>query len=366
MAVKTALITGGAGFIGSRLVRALRPHVNEIVVFDNLHPQVHGPDAQPPQFPEGVRFIRGDVTDAPALRQAVIEAKPALVFHLAAETGTGQSYDEPARYNDVNVMGTAYLIEAVRVVKAAGGPKTRMVLAGSRAVYGEGAYLTPGGQMVVGPVRRTEDLAAAKYLPELPGEGTLKPCETPENLPPAPASVYASTKLMQEYLFEQCAAEGDFEVALLRFQNVYGPGQSLKNPYTGVLSIFSSQVLSGKSLEIYEDGDIVRDFIFVDDVVSALVAAGLADVPPVGPVNIGSAYPAKIREVAETLLERLGSSRTNYTVTGKFRPGDIRYAVADITRAKELLGWSPKVSLEQGLTALADWAKETFAREGRL
>ncbi|MBA4226655.1 MAG: epimerase [Hyphomonas sp.] len=366
MTDRTAFITGGAGFIGSRLVAALRPHVSRIVVFDNLHPQVHGADAQPPSFGGETEFIRGDVTDAEALREAVCAAKPSLVFHLAAETGTGQSYDEPARYNNVNVMGTAWLIEALRVARKGGAPKCRVVLAGSRAVYGEGAYRTPEGDLVVGPVRTPEDLSAGRYLPVLQGRGALTPCPTPEALTPAPASVYASTKLMQEYLLEQCGAEGDYEVAILRFQNVYGPGQSLRNPYTGVLSIFSSQVLSGRALEIYEDGEIVRDFVFVDDVVSSLVAAGTAETPPSGPVNIGSGYPATIREVAETLLERLGATRSNYSVSGKFRPGDIRYAVADISRATSLLGWTPKVSLDEGLTSLADWAKETYAREGRL
>lgn len=366
MTDKVAFITGGAGFIGSRLVATLRPHVSKIVVFDNLHPQVHGFDARAPELGSGTQFIRGDVTDAAALREAICDAKPSLVFHLAAETGTGQSYEEPARYNNVNVMGTAWLVEALRAARKEGAPKCRVVLAGSRAVYGEGAYRTPEGELVVGPVRTTEDLSKGRYLPMMPGKGELTPCPTPETLMPAPASVYASTKLMQEYLLEQCAAEGDFEVALLRFQNVYGPGQSLRNPYTGVLSIFSSQVLSGKSLEIYEDGEIARDFVYVEDVVSSLVAAGLAEVSSAGPVNVGSGYPATIREVAEMLLERLGAERNNYSVSGKFRPGDIRYAVADITRAQSLLGWTPKVSLDEGLTALAEWAKETYAREGRL
>jgi len=366
MSGTAAFITGGAGFIGSRLAVALEPHVDQIVVFDSLHPQVHGPAATPPQFGPKTRFVFGDVTDPDALTAAVQAASPALVFHLAAETGTGQSYDEPARYNSVNVMGTAYLIEALRKARAAGLPRCRIVLAGSRAVYGEGAYRAPDGRLVAGPVRTPEDLAAGRYLPSIPGLGALTPCPTPESLAPAPASVYASTKLMQEYLLEQCGAEGDFEVAILRFQNVYGPGQSLRNPYTGVLSIFSAQVLSGKSLEIYEDGEIARDFVYVDDVVASLVAAGLSVTVPAGPVNVGSGYPATIREVAETLLERLGSSRSNYSVSGKFRPGDIRYAVADISRAQTLLDWTPKVSLEAGLAALADWAKDTYARDGRL
>jgi dTDP-L-rhamnose 4-epimerase len=353
---KTALITGGAGFIGSRLAYAISSDVTKVVVYDNLHPQVHGANPAPPALPDNAFFVRGDVTDARLLRETIVAQVPDLIFHLAAETGTGQSYDEPARYCDVNVMGTTYLIEAVR-----GLPKDarrRMVLAGSRAVYGEGAYEAGDGRIMVGPIRSPESLARGDFEPTVPGGGRLKPIPTPETLPPEPASVYASTKLMQEFLLSQCAAEGDFEVAVLRFQNVYGPGQSLRNPYTGVLSIFCSQIMDGKRLNIFEDGQIVRDFIYVDDVVSALVAASRVSRPPAAPVNIGSGYAASILECAQTLLELLGSSRDNYTITGAFRPGDVRHAVADISKAKAALGWTPQVGLREGLSALASWARK--------
>lgn len=356
MADDRILITGGAGFIGSRLASALEQSAKEIVVFDNLHPQVHGENATPPDLPSNALFVPGDVTDAHKLAAVVGELQPNKIYHLAAETGTGQSYDEPARYNNVNIMGTAYLIEALRNSRTAEN-RPHVILAGSRAVYGEGAYKTPDGETVVGPIRTAEALASGRFTPERTQDERLAAVPTPENLPPQPASIYASTKLMQEYLLAQCAAKGDYSLAILRFQNVYGPGQSLKNPYTGVLSIFASQILAGQTLNIYEDGEIVRDFVFVDDVVRALVAAGTAEKLPAEPINIGSGYPATIREAAEIMLAELGAPTDRYRVSGDFRPGDVRYAVADIKKAEAQLQWRPLVRLPDGLSALARWVR---------
>ena len=356
-------ITGGAGFIGSRLARALSPSVEQITVFDNLHTQVHGEHASSPDFPENVEFFLGDVADGAHLNASVMKADPDTIFHLAAETGTGQSYDEPARYNSVNVMGTAHVIEAVRSLSRQDKPR-RIVLAGSRAVYGEGAYLKDDKSVIVGPVRSAANLSAGVYAPVLSDGQKLRPCPTQEWLSHETASVYASTKLQQEYLLTQCAAEGDYEPALLRIQNVYGPGQSLKNPYTGVLSIFSSQILAGQTLNIYEDGNIVRDFVYVDDVVSALIAAGRSQKAYPDPINIGSGYPATILEAAKILLNALGAKDDGFEITGQFRPGDIRHAVADIDRARTLLNWAPEVSLETGLTELATWARQSYEAKG--
>lgn len=359
---KVAFITGGAGFIGSRLARQLTDAGCAVTVFDNLHPQVHGAGAVSPPDLGGARFIRGDVTDPASLNAAVAEARPDIVYHLAAETGTGQSFDEPARYNAVNVMGTAHLVEALRAAPARA--RRRVVLAGSRAVYGEGACLTAAGALVPGPVRSAAALARGAYAPGAENGVALTPAATPETLPPAPASVYASTKLMQEYLLTQCAAEGAYDPVLLRFQNVYGPGQSLNNPYTGVLSIFAAQIMDGKRLNIFEDGKIVRDFVYVDDVVEALAVAGSAPEAPQGPVNIGSGYPATILECAQTLLEALGAPRDRYDVTGDFRAGDIRHALADIDKAARALGWRPTTALTDGLRALAAWAREERRMQG--
>lgn len=350
----TSFITGGAGFIGSRLARRLARRGETVVVFDNLNPQIHSRRPVMPDWPETVRFQKGDVRDADALSAALEAAKPRTVYHLAAETGTGQSYDEPARYCDVNVGGTCNLIEGLRKTGLDGA---RIVLAGSRAVYGEGGARNEDGRMVCAPPRRVSDLAAGEFMPKDEAGKALTPCPTPESLDPRPASVYASSKLMQEFILTQCSAGTSFQVVILRFQNVYGPGQSLFNSYTGVLSIFARQILDGKELDIYEDGEITRDFVYVDDVVAALEAAGAADAPPDGPVNIGAGSDATILDAAKILLRALGVPEGGYRITGHFRPGDVRYAVADTMLAKTGLGWRPKVSLEAGLGALAEWAK---------
>lgn len=356
------LITGGAGFIGSRLARRLAEGGNRVVVFDSLHPQVHGAHASTPQLPDGVDFVRGDVRDVPALSEAVAAADPDVVYHLAAETGTGQSYDEPARYCDVNVQGTCHLVEAVRALPERA---RRIVLASSRAVYGEGAYLDANGSVIPGCPRRVTDMKAGRFAPMDASGVALQPCATPENLPPTPASIYASTKLMQEYTLEQAFAGTSTNVIVLRFQNVYGPGQSLRNAYTGVLSIFSKQILDGKELNIFEDGEIGRDFVFVDDVVRSLDAAGRVEAVPNGPINVGSGEVATIIDAARILLAALGKSPERVRVTGDFRPGDVRYCFADISRAAKFLGWRPEVSLESGLVRLAEWASNE-RREGRI
>ena len=352
------LVTGGAGFIGSRLVARLAAKGHEVVVLDNLHPQVHGPHARAPVFPAGVRFIHGGVEDREAVCAAVDAMRPELVFHLAAETGTGQSYDKISHYCAVNVGGTAHLIEEL---KRSAPDLRRVVLASSRAVYGEGAHLSPEGVFINPPPRTTERMRAGDFQPRDTNGRSVRPVPTREDLPLTPASVYASTKLMQEYLLAQGLAGTTVDLIILRFQNVYGPGQSLRNPYTGVLSIFCSQIFEGRTLNIYEDGEIVRDFVFVDDVVDALERAGEADRADPLPINVGSGHPATILSAARHLLRLLGAPADRFQITGAFRAGDIRYAVADITRAGEVLGWAPRTSFEHGLEALAAWAREERA-----
>jgi dTDP-L-rhamnose 4-epimerase len=355
------LITGGAGFIGSRLAKALTaadPSCR-IWVLDNLHPQVHGPDAPVPDLGANVTFLRGDVGEAADVEAAVAAAQPQLVYHLAAETGTGQSYDEPTRYSRVNVLGTTHLVEAIR--KA--GTARRVVLAASRAVYGEGAYRDAEGRECVGLPRDAAAMAAGRFDVPLPAghRGPGVPAASHSALPPAPASVYASTKLMQEYLLAQAGEGAKWTAAMLRFQNVYGPGQSLRNPYTGVLSIFARQLLEGRELAIFEDGEIARDFVFVDDVVDALVRAGGAALPHGTIIDIGLGQAATILAVAKSLMRALGRSEDSFRITGEFRVGDIRHARADIEAARRLLGWSPKVGVDEGLKRLAQWAQSQHA-----
>ena len=373
MSEQRILITGGAGFIGSRTARALVEREGQtqpvrVWVFDSLHPQVHGVDAQPPALIDHpqITFVRADVCARAAVQSVLAAANPTTIIHMAAETGTGQSMSEIHRYCEANVSGTAILLEEItKAQPQTNSPLQRFILMSSRAVYGEGAYWDEQrDRLVVPPPREAIAMNNGQFSPQLPDapNAPLKPIPTPEDTPPAPSSIYASTKLMQEHLVTQAGATEPWQALLFRFQNVYGPGQSLKNPYTGVLSIFSSQILQGKTLNIYEDGQIGRDFVFVDDVVSALVSAAGANLPHGTVINIGSGAQTTILEAAQLLLKLYDADTNRYEITGDFRAGDIRHAVADISRAKSLLGWQPQVTLESGLSQLAQWCRSAAGR----
>jgi dTDP-L-rhamnose 4-epimerase len=354
------LITGGAGFIGTRLVARLES-LGDVCVFDCLHPQVHGENASEPSLPSGAVFVRGDVRDAEALARAFREFSPTVVFHLAAETGTGQSFDEVSRYCEANVTGTARLIEAMR---AQGAGVERVVLASSRAVYGEGPYRFPDGSIRLASARSPARMANGDFSIRAPGGEVVSPVPSAARHGVAPSSVYGATKLMQEYLLQQTASVAAWSTAVLRLQNVYGPGQSLRNPYTGVLSIFCSQLLAGQGIEVFEDGEITRDFVFVDDVVEALIqAADPARAASEAAIDIGSGEPGTILAAARKLAANLGRDASVVSVSGRFRPGDIRAASADITEAERVLGWRPRVSLDSGLRQLAQWSAATAQGE---
>lgn len=266
------VITGGAGFIGKRLALNLLKIGHEVTVFDTLQPQVHSdPDATVSELINaGAIFIHGDVLDPDAISEAVFAVRPQIVIHLASETGTGQSYDLPAHYCDVNVTGTARLVEAVRTARADGIDVRRIILASSRAVYGEGSGLDLEGRCVPFVQRNSTDLARGDFAAkDALGRSFTPAPSSAAATTPFPASIYASTKLMQEYVLCQGFYQSPVDVAILRLQNVYGAGQSINNPYTGVLSIFARQLLDGSTLNIYEDGEIVRDFVHVSDVVTA-------------------------------------------------------------------------------------------------
>ena len=347
-----ALITGGAGFIGTRVVREMRDICDEIVVLDNLHPQVHGNAAVTPNFGPRCRFVLGDVRNAEQVSDVIGDCRPDLIVHLAAETGTGQSYEQVAHHCDVNVIGTAHIVEAVRRLPSA--PR-RIVLASSRAIYGEGLYRTKEGKLVVPPPRSTEAMRMGRFAPADADGVALEPLATPETAPPAPASIYASSKLMQEFILRQGFDGTPVEVAVLRLQNVYGAGQSVRNPYTGVLSIFSQKLQDGHDIEIFEDGVITRDFVHVSDVVRAIKAASVIQAVPGTAVNVGSGSPTTIEFVARSLLKLHGRSQDALKVTGNFRSGDVRHCLADISLARTALDWSPQVRLMDGLAELVSW-----------
>lgn len=353
------LITGGAGFIGSRLAKSLCAD-NEVMVFDNFHPQVHGYDRveEATGLVGKCRIVRGDVANAEEIRSAIRSFNPDLIYHLAAETGTGQSYDEPARYSLVNVVGTSNLIEAVRTD---GSAARRIVVSSSRAIYGEGAARDAQGCVRNAPPRRIEDMRRGDFGLKDEQGAVLTPVPTPETLAAAPASIYASTKLMQEYVCTQCLAGTEVEVVILRLQNVYGPGQSLRNPYTGVISIFCQKVQEGKLLDVFEDGEIIRDFVYIDDVVEAFgICAILASVPA-SPINIGTGSAVSIRSMAKAVLALYGRDPHDHKITGNFRAGDVRHAVAEIVLARDLLDWQPRTDFTTGLKRFVEWAKESQA-----
>jgi dTDP-L-rhamnose 4-epimerase len=345
------LVTGGAGFIGSWLVQSLLGDGHDVVVVDNLSPQIHGalPAVQLEWLSHPrVHFARGDVRDA-ALMDRLLEGVEAVV-HLAAETGTGQSMYQIAHYYDVNMQATAALFEAIAVRHR---HVRRVVLASSRSVYGEGAYDMDGGLHVPAP-RTSSQLAAGRWEPAGPQGQALRLIATPETAPPMPASVYAATKLANEQLGRVFADAYGTSVVALRFQNVYGERQSLRNPYTGILSIFSNRMRQNLPINIFEDGHESRDFVHVSDVVVAVGRALAAPLPGFGIVNVGSGVPTSVLKVAQTLRALLDSA-SELQVTGDYRAGDIRHCYADLTCARSLLDFSPAIDLEDGLRRFVAW-----------
>jgi dTDP-L-rhamnose 4-epimerase len=353
MALKRVLITGGLGFIGSELTRQLARQGHQVRLLDSLTAQVHGAvpsmDTRLLELP-GVTVTRGDVT----CREDLVGAIDGMdsIVHLAAETGTGQSMYEIARYERVNGLGTALLLD---VLANCTHQVKRVVLSSSRSIYGEGQYQCPVHQVVQPTPRTASALKAGDFEIHCPACGIpVQPVPTRETAIPQPASIYAATKLAQEELVRiACTALG-IPWVVLRFQNVYGPGQSLSNPYTGILSIFSTRIRRGLDLPIFEDGAESRDFVHVADVARAIALSLSSDRAPGQILNVGAGQPTSVREVAETLV-RVFHGTSAVRVNGQFRLGDIRHCYADLTRVGETLGFKPSVNLEEGLRGFTEW-----------
>ncbi|MGE0846583.1 MAG: NAD-dependent epimerase/dehydratase family protein [Flavobacteriaceae bacterium] len=349
------LVTGGAGFIGSHVAPLLAERGHRVRIVDSLSPQIHGAGAAPPAWTadHGIEFVRGSVTEASDLRDALrgIDA----ILHLAAETGTGQSMYEIARYNLTNSQGTANLLQAAA---EGDGDAPRFVLASSRAVYGEGAYLC----LRCAPDRRV--FPAPRIPAQLEGGAwdiACGDCGAPMRFAPSheddainPASVYAATKAAQEHLVALACPARNAGHVILRLQNVYGEGQSLKNPYTGILSIFSTLIRRGRELPVFEDGEMSRDFVHVSDVASAMAAA-LEDERAGGIVNVGSGERTTIGEAAAALSRAFGA-KPKIRITGQSRLGDIRHSAAETGRMRAALGVDAEISLSEGLDRFAAWA----------
>lgn len=361
------LVTGGAGFIGSHLVPRLLNAGLEVRILDTLSRQIHGDVPRGAVWLEqpGVEFIRGSVLCAQDLAMAL--AGVDAVAHLAAETGTGQSMYEVARYNEVNSQGSAMIFE--RLANDRSLKVKRFLLASSRSVYGEGAYVCmacdPAERRC--PAARTPTaLASGRWEPICESCGQpLAAVATREDDRVLPASVYAATKYAQEDLVRVCCAALGIDYAILRLQNVYGEGQSLNNPYTGILSIFSTRIRRGMHLPIFEDGLETRDFVHAEDVARAFVAALTCPTQSNAVYNVGSGVKTSVSQIASQLCEAFGAA-PSLTVTGQYRLGDIRHNWADMTRIRQTLGFVPQIDLGRGLKRFADWALGQPLPEDRL
>ena len=354
------LITGGAGFIGQHLSKALLAQGADVRILDNYSPQIHNNDSLPSDLAGKVEFVKSDIRDYDAMRGALSGVN--CVVHLAAETGTGQSMYEISRYFDVNVQGTAVLLDLLQNDPACQNVEN-IVLASSRAIYGEGAY-TCSTHGVVYPNQRSRDaLEVAHFEPTCPHcKLEVKLTPTLESAPFKPMSMYGLTKQVQEQAILLFAQTRGINAFGLRYQNVYGPGQSLKNPYTGILAVFSNLARQNQKIEIYEDGHESRDFVYIDDVVEATVRAALYKENFVGAINVGSGVPTTVLQVAEAVKTFFKSS-SNIGVTGAFRLGDIRHNIADITKLKAVLNFTPSVNFNDGLTQFLSWAHSQEAQD---
>jgi dTDP-L-rhamnose 4-epimerase len=350
------LISGGAGFIGSNAAKKLLAKGHEVAILDNLSPQIHGSDPAGSPTYASIRneceVIIGDVRNEGDWVKA-LDGKDSVV-HLAAETGTGQSMYEIKRYSDVNISGTSILLDLIGRGKL---PVERLVIASSRAIYGEGKYSCAEHGVQYPGQRELGDMKAGKFNPLCRSCGReMDAMATDEASRPSPTSVYGITKHVQEQLALMFGATTGMPVTALRFQNVYGPGQSLKNPYTGILSIFSTAMLHGNPIEIFEDGKESRDFVFIDDVVDAIVIAlekeGIANAA----YNVGSGRPVSVLEVTRNLKSLLGS-KSDVRVGGKCRVGDIRHNYADLELSHRRLGFEPRVGFEEGVGRFAEWVR---------
>ena len=347
-------MTGGAGFIGSRPVGDCSKG-NEAIVYDALVQQVHQ-GAGPVHVPDDVEFIHADVLDRERLAKALRRVDS--VVHLAAEVGVGQSMYEIERYVNANTSATGSLLDIIVNERLEIG---RIVVASSMSVYGEGSYVCPLHGEVAQGIRSADQLARKQWDPSCPRCGErLAPVATAETKAPMPTSVYAISKMDQELLCLSVGGAYDIETVALRFFNTYGPRQALSNPYTGVAAIFSSRLLNGRVPLAFEDGQQLRDFIHVSDVARAVRSALTAAEAPGYAINVGVGDPVTVTGVAEALAQALDVDIAP-EISGAARAGDIRHCYADMSRAKQLLGFSPSVPFAEGVRELVTWVSEQTA-----
>jgi dTDP-L-rhamnose 4-epimerase len=350
------LITGGAGFISSHLARHLLGQGHTVRALDRLDPQVHPGRERPHYLDAEVELIEGDIRDPAAVAEALhgIDA----VVHMAARVGVGQSMYEIADYCSVNTVGTGVLLEALM-----NEPVRRLVVASSMSIYGEGLARTGEGEIAEAVERNRAQLERGEWEPRSPDGRTLIPEPTPETKKPSLASIYALNKYDQERMCLLFGSSYEVPTTALRFFNVYGPDQALSNPYTGVLAIFGSRLLNNHEPLIFEDGEQRRDFVSVHDVARACALALEREEAAGFAINVGSGESATVREIAERLARVTGREDVEPQVTGRYRVGDIRHCFADISLAREVLGYEPRVTLEEGMSELAGWLADQTAED---
>ena len=352
--MKNILITGGAGFIGKTLTKFLYSKGYNVTILDNFSPQIHGknPKQTIRELQEISKLIIGDVRDAEKCYQSIKNQD--IIIHLAAETGTGQSMYKINHYNDVNIMGTSTLLESILNTSH---NIQKLIIASSRAIYGEGKYYSEklGFQY---PLSRSEinlknkDFEVKCPISNLNMEGIA----TDELSKIHPNSIYGMNKYQQEQMMLLIGKSLDISTISLRFQNVYGPGQSLFNPYTGILSVFSTNILNSNNIEIYEDGNQTRDFIYIDDVIESIFLSIKSSDIQQGVFNVGSGKSIKVIDVARKLRDLYNSS-IEINISGRYRVGDIRHNFADVKKSKEYLGFESKTDFDSGIKDFVKWVE---------
>jgi dTDP-L-rhamnose 4-epimerase len=361
MKYKNILITGGAGFIGSNLALKLIEKGCSVTVLDNLSPQIHS-DNSPlyNSIKDKVKFIKGTVLNYDDWKNALENIE--VVVHLAAETGTGQSMYEIEKYTDVNIKGTSIFLDILANEKHS---VKKMIIASSRSIYGEGKYECEKCDIVYPNERKDVDMDRGDFAAKCPKcDANAKLLATDEDSKIHPTSIYGITKQVQEQMFMVMAESLGIPVVAFRYQNVYGAGQSLSNPYTGILSIFSTRIKNGNDIEIFEDGKESRDFIYIDDAVDATILGIENDAANYEVFNVGLGKAINVMTVASELVKAYDST-SKITITKNYRLGDIRDNYADLNKIKTKLGFEPKVSFMDGINKFVKWVNLQVVSEDK-
>tara|TARA_B100002019_G_C21266553_1_gene599752 strand:- start:119 stop:1249 length:1131 start_codon:yes stop_codon:yes gene_type:complete len=354
--MKKILITGGAGFIGSNLTLKLSSNGYDVTILDNLSPQIHttNPNNSPlfKSIEGKAKFIEGSVVDQNLLKDILLDKD--YIIHLAAETGTGQSMYEINKYVDINIGGTSKIIQ---ILQNFPNKVSKFIIASSRSIYGEGRYINKDGHYVYPSHRLDKDMKNKRFDLYDDNDKPLEVTSTSEDSKIHPSSIYGITKQVQEQLVMTTLPLINIHPVSLRFQNVYGPGQSLSNPYTGILSIFSNLIMNNKDINIFEDGLESRDFVYIDDVTESILLAIKNKNSNNQVFNVGSGIPINVMNVANK-LNNLFDGKSQINISGNYRLGDIRHNYACLKKINKYIGYQPRVLFEDGLSKFVSWAKE--------